>query len=205
MAHEAEDSRRIEVWVAMADHFLDTETRHNIPLTAMRCVEAGLSVAEVRDVWRYEVSPAVWPNGWSAAGEWEFWEREWLVGTIQEVRTTWTNRVPFLRWLLYRAQVHFTHGVGVAIERCVAALLAAEPAERDPMSKALAGLARHYFDFCPSDLAQMDSVACGWLRLLYPEPFHQIIAPATLPCEGSRADQRVRTALKWTKDDPYRR
>jgi hypothetical protein len=92
MLNGVEDPRRIEVWLAMADHFLDTETRHDIPLTAMRCVEAGLSVAEARDVWRYEVSPAVWPNGWSVAGEWDFWEREWLLGTIQEVRTQWTNR-----------------------------------------------------------------------------------------------------------------
>jgi hypothetical protein len=64
------DPKRIEVWVAMADHFLDTETRHDIPLTAMRCIDAGMTFSEARRVWRYgsvghdEVSwlRALYPN-----------------------------------------------------------------------------------------------------------------------------------------------
>lgn len=53
-----EDPQRVDVWVAMADHFLDTETRHELPRTALACLEAGLSAAEARDVWYYEVSRA---------------------------------------------------------------------------------------------------------------------------------------------------
>src|SRR5262249_45076671 len=189
---KAEDPRRIAVWVAMAEQFLDTESRQDIPLTAMRCVEAGLSVAETRHVWRYEVSPAVWWNVWSVAGEWDFWDSEWLGARIRDGRSNWSNRVDPLRWLFYRARVHFMHGNGVAIERCVAALLAATPDERESMSRDMAALARHYFDFCPDNLAEQ---AREQLHALYPEPFRYIMAPATLSCERASTDRRVRAAL----------
>jgi hypothetical protein len=63
-----EDTARIEVWLDMANHFLDTETRQAIPLTALCCLKAGLSVAAAREVWCFEVSPVVSCNLWNVAG-----------------------------------------------------------------------------------------------------------------------------------------
>src|SRR5215831_10625735 len=54
----------IRAWEAMANQFAGTETRHDIPLTALRCLEAGLSVAEARDVWCFEVSPVIVITPW---------------------------------------------------------------------------------------------------------------------------------------------
>ena len=76
MIETSEKPSRIDVWVAMADHFLDTETRHDIPFAALRCVEAGLSSVEARSVWQHEVEPAVRFNVWDVAGEWACWDKE---------------------------------------------------------------------------------------------------------------------------------
>ena len=62
---------------------LDTEARHAIPGTALLWVEAGADEAAVRHAWRYEVTPAVWPNLWSVAGEWAGWNGAWLEARIR--------------------------------------------------------------------------------------------------------------------------
>ena len=195
------DPRRIEVWVSMADHFLDTETRQDIPLTAMHCIAADLSIAEARDVWRYEVSPAVGLNLWSVAGEWIGWDRDWLIGRIDLLRKRWSNRPGTLRWLRYRIRVHLNHAVWRSIERCMEALLQIESrALRERMSGDLASLARHYFDFCPDDYSILEGGARARLRSLYPEPFLHVVAPATLPGELWIAARRVRIALESGAD-----
>lgn len=40
-----------------------------------------LDKGKARDVWRYEVTLAVWLNGWypGAGGEWMYWDTAWLV------------------------------------------------------------------------------------------------------------------------------
>src|SRR5262245_32653384 len=147
MLKQLEHPPHVEVWVAMAEHFLDTETRHDIPLTAMRCLEAGLSPDQAREVWCFEVSPAVAFNAWDVAGEWAAWDRQWLVQRIGELRKIWSNQPGPIQWCLYRARVHFLHGVWVAIERCMEAIAEVSAERREPMSKDLSFLARHYFDF----------------------------------------------------------
>jgi hypothetical protein len=192
-----EDPRRVEVWEAMAEQFLDTERRHEIPLVALSCLEAGLSVAEARNVWRYEVSPAVWGNAWNPVGEWAGWDRDWLVETIQRERKRWLNRPGLIGWLIYRLRVHFMHSIWRAIELCMSLLLELPPDERARTAWALAGLARHFFDFCPDDPARFDPSARERLRALFPESFCCVMAPALLGTERKDADRRVRDALTW--------
>lgn len=194
MLEQTDDLRRINVWVAMADHFLDTETRHDIPLTAMACVRAGLSVAEARDVWRYEVSPAVGFNAWDVAGEWAGWDRDWLVKTVRRVGNRWDVRM--FRWLGRRVPVPCMHGFWVSIGRCMQALLETEPPDREPQAARLASLARHYFDFCAADYSMLAAPARQKLRSLYPDPFEYLLAPATTVGEFRLAHQRVRAALR---------
>ena len=64
------DTNRVDVWEAMADHFLDTETRQDLARTAWRCVQAGLTVEQAARIWRDEICPAVGWNLWQVAGEW---------------------------------------------------------------------------------------------------------------------------------------
>src|SRR5262245_40531383 len=100
MLEITEDPRRVAVWTAMADHFLDTETRHSVPFTALRCLEAGLTSEEACDVWRYEVTPVVGMNLWSVAGVWDGWDEAWLIEQIRRARAS--NRLGPVRWLRYR-------------------------------------------------------------------------------------------------------
>lgn len=192
-----DDPRPIEVWAAMADHFLDTETRHDIPLTAMRCIDAGLTVTGARKVWRYEVSRAVGFNVWDVAGEWAGWDREWLVERTDRLRRRWDNFPGTARWLRYRLRVHLMHGVWVAIERFMEVLVTfQEHADRKRASMDLASLARHYFDFCPDDYGRLGEDDIARLRALYPEPFRRAMRPALIPGESIAADRRVQTAFR---------
>ena len=116
MDKERPSERRIAVWMSMADHFLDIDTNDEIPATARLCLEAGLSIDAAREIWRYEVTPAVYLNIWSVAGEWACWDRDLLVQRILEARAR--VRGP-LGYLLYRFRVHFNHGVWLEIESCM--------------------------------------------------------------------------------------
>lgn len=190
------DPPRVAVWMAMASHFLDTETRQDIPLTALTCVRAGFPISQARDVWRYEVSPVVWWNLWDMAGEWAGWDRDWLVEAIERVRREWGQRAGTGRWLRYRLRVHFGHAYLVSIERCMAALLnASSSADQDRMARDLAFLAHHYFDCCPPDLSASFAAEHQRIRSLYPEPFRHLMAPALVRGEARLADQRVLAAL----------
>lgn len=196
MTNQATDPRRIAVWRAMADHFLDTETRHEIPMTAFYCVQAGLTREQASEVWRYEVSPAVAFNLRDVAGEWAGWDAEWLVERIERLRSRWHHRPGTLRALRYRLRTSCLHGVWVSIERCMESLSALDcPVERRRRAEDLAFLARHYFDFGPDALAARPSADRQRIRSLYPEPFQRTLGPALVPGEEAAADARARSAL----------
>jgi hypothetical protein len=187
---------RIGVWESMAEHFLDSETRQDIPITALRCVQAGLSTDQARHIWKYEVSPAVGLNLWCVAGEWGAWDRDWLVQTIVRIRNQWARRPALCRWLRYRLRIDPAGGVWVSIARCMDALRMVPSASgREQMAKDLTFLARHCFDFCPDDLASLEPAARQRIRSLYPEPFRRIIATALVSREFAVTDERVRAVL----------
>lgn len=198
MSEVHDNPRLVEVWVAMADHFLDTETRQDIPLTAMRCVEAGLSVAEARDVWRYEVSRAVGFNLCDIAGEWAYWNREWLVERIERLRRRWDNTPWTARTLRYYLRAGIMDGVWRAIARHMEALLGFEGHEaRAQAASDMAMLARHGFDFCPADFGALPEDTLERLRALFPDPFMHAMAPAFVtPVEEGVARRRVKAALE---------
>ncbi len=191
-----EDPAREEVWVAMADHFLDTETRHDIPLTAMRCVEVGLSVSGARKIWCYEVSRAVGFNAWGVAGEWAGWDRDWLIQRIERLRSRWDNAPGTARWLRYRFRVHLMHRIWIAIGRCMKVIQSFhKPGDQKQVSIELASLARHLFDFSPDDYGALRGEEAARLSELYPEPFWYALEPALAPGEAALAHRRVQTAL----------
>ncbi|HVI03541.1 MAG TPA: hypothetical protein VM869_32830 [Enhygromyxa sp.] len=190
------DPAVVEVWVTMAEHYLDTETRHEIPLTAMACVRAGLTVEQARHVWRNEVSPAVSFNAWDPAGEWAGWPREWLIEQIEQVRLRWSERAGPARWILDLIHIDLLQGVRVSIERCMEALREVpSPVEREHVARDMVVLARHYFDFDGPDLATLASARRQRICSLYPEPFARVMSPALASGEESAADRRVRAAL----------
>ncbi|HYO93417.1 MAG TPA: hypothetical protein VER33_02845 [Polyangiaceae bacterium] len=196
MTHIAGHDGRVEVWESLAEHFLDTETRHRIPHSALCCLQAGLGIVEARDVWRYEVSPAVAFNLWCVAGEWAGWNRDSLVEEITRVRSGWLNRTGAAKWLRYRARVLSAHGVWLSIERCMGVLLGlGEPSERESLVSALTFVASHFFDLPSYAAAIAAAGGCSPLGCVHPEPFGHVFAPVILRDEILSGEARVRAAL----------
>jgi hypothetical protein len=178
------DDARRKVWIAFAEHFLDTETRQELPLSALAAVEAGFSVEEAREIWQYEVTPAVGFNGWCVAGEWAAWGDDWLLERTGRIASRRRSRPSLASYLLYRLTVHFGHGIWVAIERLMRALLAVEAGERRALAEDLAALAQHYFDFLPRDLGLQEPGRRERLRNLFDEVFLPAMRCAVVRVDG---------------------
>jgi len=193
------DAARRAVWIAFADHFLDTETRQRLPWAALAAVEAGYSIEQARDVWVHEVWPAVGGNLLSVAGEWACWDEDWLVGRIQEVVEG--RRWPRLTvsYLSHRLGVHCHDASWIAIETLMRALLAVEPAARRALASDLEALARHYFDFVPPDLELHTPGRREHLWRLYTDVFLPAFRPTVVRGAGESAAElarRVEEALR---------
>lgn len=182
---------------SMAEQFLDSETRVEIPRTAALCVDAGLDASAAFDVWAFEVTPALWHNLWDVAGEWAGWDSAWLHERIERRRTTpspWAH-------VVYRARVHFAHERWEAIARCIDLFQASLPEERPGLLRAFHWLAGHYFDFGPfGRRAPPEDPA--HLRALYDARFLPIFAPIARDDRGDldpqRFHRRVVAALEVT-------
>lgn len=189
MSPTPQDPPLADVWVAMAEHFLDTETRHTIPMTALCCVEAGLSTASARDEWRSHVVPAVGFNVLLVAGEWAMWDRRWLLDRIASLQA----RGPLARGIGGLLRVRHVDGVFEATSRMIDVLRTAEDsAAQRILCQDLEALARYYFDFCPR---AWTDVEVGRRREVYRTFFLDAIAPALVQGEAEEADSRVKAAL----------
>jgi hypothetical protein len=73
---EQELARRLPVWQAMADLFLDTDVLGVIGIEAIAapCRASGYSLDELRNIFRHEVGPAFSFNAMDVAGEWAMWD-----------------------------------------------------------------------------------------------------------------------------------
>src|SRR6478609_6253839 len=194
MTKTSTDPAMLAVWVSMADHFLDTETRHDLPLTALRCVEAGLTPVQAREVWQHDVSPAVGFNLFDIAGEWAGWDEEWLVARIAEARQSrWHGPG---RWRKLRLPMPLMGGQWLAIERIIEFLRAMPDASAQKRAAAdLTFLARHLFDFCSTDLSNLASEDRERVRALYPAPFDSLLGSALQTQERAAATLRLQQAL----------
>ncbi|MCK5797559.1 MAG: hypothetical protein KAI47_10270 [Deltaproteobacteria bacterium] len=191
-----DNAQHVAVWEAMAEQFLDTERRHDLPFTALRCVEAGLSVSQAREVWRHEVTRAVGFNTWDIAGEWMGWDRDWLIARIEATRPRHGQVPGALANLGYRFRAPLAEGIWRSIARFMTTLLATDsPTNRETLAVDLAALARHAVDFCPDDLSTLDAANVARLRALYPSPFRGLLAPALMSDEIHIAKRRINAAL----------
>lgn len=188
---EATDPRLVVVWESMAEHFLDTETRQDLVMTALRCVEAGLSAGQAREVWKCDVLAAVGFNAFSVAGEWSGWDRAWLVSRIQRVR-----REPrWLRRVRLACSIDPMRGVRVAIERCIELLERTPPAQRPQLASDLGFLSHHAFEVVPKPLDSVEPAAQDRIRALHPDPFERLIGPALVRGEMLAVQARLAAAL----------
>lgn len=78
----AELAVRRPVWDALGELFLDTDTRPGLPLIAWTLAESGLDEAALDEIWREEVTPALSFNLTLVAGEWGYFDLDWLTKQI---------------------------------------------------------------------------------------------------------------------------
>lgn len=177
----------------MAEHFLDTETRHGIPMTALACLQSGLDVAAAESVWRDDVAAVVWFNIWSVAGEWAMWDRDWLFASIRRRRARQTR---FGRWLgrtFSRLSDASMEGVWRSIAAAMSVLGDAPSSAREGLAQDLERLGRIGLDFggeVPSDHATRER-----LVRLFPATVEAVFLPALVRGEPPLFFDRLRKAL----------
>lgn len=101
---DPEIARRLPVWCALSDAFLDTELdaqayRH---MADVICAQ-GFAAAEAEAIFRKDVAPAFACNLWSVAGEWAGWPEATVRERVLEggggMIATFVNRVALGRFL----------------------------------------------------------------------------------------------------------
>jgi hypothetical protein len=76
---EEEIKRRIPVWEAISDLWLDTELGENGVLYIARVLaESGYSLEEIDKIYAEEVAPVVYMNAYSVTGVWTGFDSVWL-------------------------------------------------------------------------------------------------------------------------------
>ena len=102
---KAEIERRLPVWSAMSDLWLDTEIqdhhRHHI---AQCLIDGDFTWEEAEEIILYEVAPAVYANMFLVAGEWAYFDEDWLKERICRL-----CRRPWHRWWVRFRQKSMMH------------------------------------------------------------------------------------------------
>ena len=184
MPNPSDTPNEAQAWMAMAEHFLDTETRQHLPLTAYTCLESGMDEATVRAHWLKGVAPVVGPNLLSVAGEWACWDEEWLVQRVGRrlLRGAW-------RWWPPAPANRECLDATLAFMQVLAPL--SGPARLEE-ARLLSDMGDHYFDFAPQSLPRASLVRARALEA----PFLAAMHGCTLSEERAAANTRLRGALR---------
>lgn len=183
--------RREAVWLAMANQFLDSEERTEIPDVAMTALRAGLTVEEARRVWMYEVAPALAFNLWAISGVWGAWDPAFVLERVRRIRCdpSRPRALAAIRYFVWMFPFHFLLR---ALMRTMEVLAEVDGPARDERARDLASVARHFFDFLPSPAPHADRAR---LARTYETLFFRTLGAAVLPSERDPGAARVRSAL----------
>ena len=182
----------------MAWHFLDNDHRSRLPITALECVEAGCSIDEARDAWRYEVSAVLGDNLLSGMGEWAYWDDDWLVERIERHLET-LRRHPRLRrvsplWPL-------VHRDWRVIRRVMEDLLALESPEARRIRASDLAILSDYAIGHSRPVRAPDAAELERQRALFAERFLEVVRPVLSWKERRAAPARLREALTTRSHD----
>lgn len=105
MSGDSDIERKLPVWHALSDLFLDTELQpDDYARIAGQLRTSGFSPAEIRRVLETEVAPAFGPNLLSVAGEWTPWS-ETDVNDIMRRSATGLAPLRGLKQRMFRSYV----------------------------------------------------------------------------------------------------
>ncbi|QUJ68656.1 hypothetical protein KDD30_05980 [Photobacterium sp. GJ3] len=75
------------MWVAFSHLFLDADVAENYPWIVRTCVASPYAVETLKSILFDEVSPALYQNVLSVAGEWAGFDENWLVARIVQIKS----------------------------------------------------------------------------------------------------------------------
>ena len=100
---EEQIERRLPVWIALSDTFLDTELTDDAYRSIARTIEeSGFSPEEAFEIYRREVAPAFAVNLLSVAGEWAGRD-EYVQERVFETLGSWRARA--VVWTFFRGHI----------------------------------------------------------------------------------------------------
>lgn len=110
---EEEIKRRLPLWIALADLFLDTDEMLQVPHVVRAIVEGGYDLDDAEAALRWEVRPAFYFNLLDIAGEWAAWHPDFVRERMLETGMNWKHRLilgrnrfmPDKAWPAVRAEV----------------------------------------------------------------------------------------------------
>lgn len=84
MEHTHNSKNRKQIWLALSTLYLDTELQsYDFENMAKIIEKSPYTLAEVKNINKYEVFPILQPNLLSVAGVWEGFDEKWLITSIQ--------------------------------------------------------------------------------------------------------------------------
>lgn len=174
-------------WLGLADHFLDTETRHDLVHSAFRCVEAGYDVERTKAAYFGRVAPLLYSNLLSVAGEWAGWDEAVL---LERMRAR-VDRPGFLSEAALRVCVPGVDATIEAVARFVAFVSGLPEASRNDYEAALGFLGEIYFDFGTSDPETLSPNALALVDGDARAAFTEAIAPALIGRDRRDGEMRL--------------
>ena len=90
---KADIKKRLPLWEALGNLYLDTESDAFVPLVVKAAREGGFSLKEVEHILKWEIRPALYFNYLDVAGEWAGWDNDWLVERIIETTGKHADRL----------------------------------------------------------------------------------------------------------------
>jgi hypothetical protein len=130
---------RRPVWEAMADLFLDTETRWSIPFVARRCAESGYDDEALERIFWGEIFPEAIPNLLQVAGDWA------MLALPEQALINRANHGS-IPWLTRRAHGWMVQHSWLAAREVTKWLRELSDEERQLRVKALDLLGRRFFE-----------------------------------------------------------
>lgn len=84
MERTLNSKNRKQIWLALSTLYLDTELQpYDFENMAKMIKKSPYTLAEVKNINKYEVFPILQPNLLSVAGVWEGFDEKWLITSIQ--------------------------------------------------------------------------------------------------------------------------